>query len=86
MATLTAHLYRGTQESDIFPIQFGDYKRIISISNKNVMNAYITKKDCIGDGIPVPVFKIDIKKTGTCVVKVETTSGTILNLTFNCKK
>ena len=50
------------------------------------MNAYITKKDCIGDGITVPVFKIDIKKTGTCVVKVETTSGTILNLTFNCKK
>ena len=82
----SALLQRGASANCFFPAVYGDYKRVISVSNKSVADVKIVSMNVNSAGYKEPALKVTVKKTGKTVVKVETTSGRIIQMTLNCKK
>lgn len=86
MLHYSALLQRGASANCFFPVVYGDYKRVISVSNKSVADVKIVSMNVNSAGYKEPALKVTVKKTGKTVVKVETTSGRIIQMTLNCKK
>ena len=82
----SARLQRGVSANCFLPVVYGDFKRVISVSNKNVADVKIVSMNVNSAGYKEPALKVTVKKTGKTVVKVETTSGRIIQMTLNCKK
>lgn len=79
-------LQRGVSANCFLPVVYGDFKRVISVSNKSVADVKIVSMNVNSAGYKEPALKVTVKKTGKTVVKVETTSGRIIQMTLNCKK
>lgn len=82
----SAYLQRGMSANCFLPVVYGDFKRVISVSNKSVADVKIVSMNINSAGYKEPALKVTVKKTGKTVVKVETTSGRIIQMTLNCKK
>lgn len=86
MSHYSARLQRGVSANCFLPVVYGDFKRVISVSNKSVADVKIVSMNVNSAGYKEPALKVTVKKTGKTVAKVETTSGRIIQMTLNCKK
>lgn len=86
MSHYSACLQRGVSANCFLPVVYGDFKRVISVSNKSVADVKIVSMNVSSAGYKEPALKVTVKKTGKTVAKVETTSGRIIQMTLNCKK